>query len=174
MFHAFAQQGHRFAPCRRLHEVGSEEAAAAAFDALVEVARQHRADACEGLFGGLAERGVAPGLDELGADDQSLEFVAGEHQRRYLVAAAQAVADAGFAVDGGAGLDEVGDVAVDGAFGDGECLGERGRGDDASVAQHEQNLEEAVGRAHGRGRESAGGSGEGQRSTRARGGGLLS
>lgn len=50
-----------------MHEIRGEEAAAAAFDALVEVARQHRADARQGLFGGLAERGVAPGLDDLEA-----------------------------------------------------------------------------------------------------------
>lgn len=61
---------------------------------------------------------------------------------------AQAVADAGFAVDGDAGEDEVLDIAIDGAERDFKVQRKLGGGDGASLAQQVDELEQAVCTAH--------------------------
>ncbi len=92
--------------------------------------------------------GAAPGLHEASAEDQSREFVAGEHQWREIEVAAQGVADACLAFDRHARGLKVADVAIDGAIGDLEFFGEHARGLQAAATEDSNDTEESVGASH--------------------------
>ena len=96
-----------------------------------------------------ASSGVAPGGHDARAEHQAFELVAGEDQRRQLVAALEAVADPGLSLDRDARGLEIRDVAVDGALRDGELVGDLLAGGEAPRAQELHQAEQAVSAAHG-------------------------
>jgi len=113
---------------------------------------QHGAiyDAIRRRDGEAAARAIAaaPGADEARAGDQRDDLVTREHERGQIVAVAHHVADAGLAVDRHAARLQVGDIAVDGALGDLERLGELGRGQQPTAPQILDDLKQAVGASH--------------------------
>ena len=77
-----------------------------------------------------------------------LGLVRGQHQGRHVEAVLEDVADAGLAPDRRALADQVGDVAIDSAFGDLQFLGDGQGGDGmATPSQDLDDLEQAVGAA---------------------------
>src|SRR5207342_3100551 len=128
-------------------ELRGEDAGAAA--ALAQRFGQHRFDLQQGRGRTAAEAFAAEGTDEARADDQGLEFLFVEHQRRDVRALAQQVADTGFTFDGYARQLQVGDITVDGARRDLQRLRELLRGKRrAAPAQGVDQQEQAVGAAH--------------------------
>ena len=64
-----------------------------------------------------AQGRIAAGCDQLGANRQRRQLVAGKHQGRHLEIAAQAVTDAGLAIDRDPGQLQGGNVAIHRALG---------------------------------------------------------
>ncbi len=112
--------------------------------------RQHRLDLVERQFRRLRQRVAAQRFHQPGAQHQRFEFVAIEHDRGQIEAAAQLVADARFALDRHAAGDQIADVAVDGALGNVQPFGELARGERAPSAEVFDELKQAVGAAHRR------------------------
>ena len=128
-------------------EVGGEQARAIDFLATGFGER-------EGDFGDrgtdmAGEIGSAPGLDHARAGDQSLDLVGREHDGREIEARAEAVADAGLALDGDAGDGEIADVPIDGALGDLQPAGELRGGGQTPPAQVLDDLEEPISAPYG-------------------------
>ena len=119
-------------------------------DLLAQTGRQDCLDLPQGAVGGLGQFSATPGFHHAGAEHQSGNFFAIEHERRNIEVAAQGVADAGFAGDGHAGELQVLNIAVDGAMGDLQLFGEAAGGLQPAAAEELHNTEEAVGAAHSR------------------------
>ena len=86
----------------------------------------------------------------LGAEHGGLDLVPGQHQGRNVEAVLKDISAPCLAPDRRALADQVGDVAIDGAFGNLQFVGNRQGGDGLEApAQDLDNLEQAVGAAHG-------------------------
>jgi hypothetical protein len=85
---------------------------------VAQLVGQDGRDLGERVVGGARQLLVAPLRDDARTQHKRFDLGGAEHQRRQVVAVAQDVAHAGFAVDRHARRDEVGDVAIDGALGD--------------------------------------------------------
>ena len=96
-----------------------------------------------------AQLGIPPALDDPGADQQRIQLVFGEHERRQVEALAEQVADAGRTLDWHTLGDQFGDVAVDRAHGNLE-LDRQGIGGDGPARAPEDlnDLAEPVGAPH--------------------------
>ena len=93
-------------------------------------------------------RRIDPALRQPRRRDECRGFILREHQRRQVEARAQAVADAGFALDRHALALQVGHVAVDGALRHLEPLRQERGGREPPPADELDDLEQAVGAAH--------------------------
>lgn len=89
---------------------------------------QDRADFDQRFLGGLRHRRAAPGSDQEGTGDEGHDFVPCEHQWRQVKRLPHQIADTGLAIEGHAGADQVGNVAIDGAFADFKLFGQLPRG----------------------------------------------
>lgn len=78
--------------------------------------RQGMLDLGQGLGGGGGQVLVARCLDQAGAQRQCVELFVGEGERRQVETGPQHIAHPGLAVDRRPGGDEMGDIAIDGAF----------------------------------------------------------
>ena len=76
------------------------------------------------------------------------DFIAREHERRQLIAITHDVADTGGTLDRDPRRLQIGDVAVDGAFGDFQPFGQLTCPDEPAAAQVLHDLEQAVGASH--------------------------
>jgi hypothetical protein len=78
---------------------------------------EHGRDLRQHVGRGPAELGVGPALDDARADQERVQLVLGEHQRRQVETVPEQVADAGRPLDRHALADQLGDVAIDGSDG---------------------------------------------------------
>jgi hypothetical protein len=97
----------------------------------------------------LGELRIRPGFDDPGAQNQRFDLMLVEHQRRQIEAVAQGVADAGLAFDRHATRHQVADVPVDRPLRDLEPFGEVAGADQLLPAHDLDDLEQAIGAAHG-------------------------
>jgi hypothetical protein len=91
----------------------------------------------------------APGAHHASAGHQGGDFVAGEHQRRQVVAITHQIADARFAFDRHARSLKIDDIAVDRALGHFQFVSKHARGDKPATAQKLNDLKEAISPSHG-------------------------
>jgi len=89
-----------------------------------------------------------PGQRQEEAQRQRQRLVLGEHQRRQVIAGPQAVADAGFAVDGNTRQQQITYIAIDRPRRDFEPFGKLGCRGQAPRPQMLNDLEQPVGAAH--------------------------
>ena len=101
------------------------------------------------FFGGFGEAFIGPGADDAGAEDEGFDFFFGEHEWWQVEPASERVPNARLPGDRDTRSDQVGDIAVDGPFRDLELRGDVGGGEDVPAPQELDDLEEAVGSAHG-------------------------
>ena len=119
-----------------------------AVDGTAAVEWQDGFDFGEGGSGVAAHLLAAPGAHHACAEKERGELGRVELQGGEVEVGAKGVADAGLALDGGAVGLEVGDVAVEGAEGDAEAIGQLRPGEKATGAQERDDAKEAVSAAH--------------------------
>lgn len=110
---------------------------------------QHGEDFAQRALYFARQASVQPGLRQPGGGHQRIGLSLGQHQRRQLKACAQAVAHTRFAFNGHALVLQVGHVAVDGAGGHLQPLGQKRGGRQTPPTDELHDLEQAVSAAHG-------------------------
>src|SRR2546422_4737027 len=116
----------------------------------LQLGRQHGLDLLQRLLRRAGELLVRPGAHDARAEDQRLDFLLVEHQRRQLVAAVERVPDAGLAPDGDAGDEQVADVPIDGPLRHLQRLGQLAGGGRAAPPQPLDDAKEPVRSPHAR------------------------
>src|SRR5258708_35487206 len=114
----------------------------------MQMRRQEVLDLRQRRVGGATQLGGAPVLQHASAEDERLELVLAEHERRQVVTLAQRVTDSSRALDRDLAHDQVADIAVDGALADVELFGERTGGDHGASAQPLKNFQTTNGAEH--------------------------
>jgi hypothetical protein len=91
----------------------------------------------------------APSAHHASAGHQGGYLIAGEHQRRQIIAIAHDIADASLAFDRHAGPLKIDDIAIDRALGHFQFVSKHARGDKPATAQKLNDLKEAISPSHG-------------------------
>ncbi|OAS20844.1 hypothetical protein A5481_21060 [Methylobacterium platani] len=118
---------------------------------VAQVRRQHRGDLRQGVAGRCRQRAVGPPRHPAHAEDEGLDLLLAEHQRRQGEARAQDVAEARLALDRRSLRLEAGDVPVEGTQADAGLLREMPAADGLAMAPQDlEQIEQAFGTGHDR------------------------
>ena len=109
---------------------------------------KHRVDFREERFSGGEEAVIRAALREFGAEDERLQLLRREHQRRHAVAATHAKPHARFTLDRHTTCLEIGDIAIHRTPCHAQALGDLAAGQYSAASEQERQLKESISSAH--------------------------